>query len=200
MLKEELDKEVEEYIKNIPFVYETDLVKKIVRMYCEDAIKYGIELGKSHIWHDLRKNPDDLPPMIEDERMISEPVWIHVENWGSEIGHFDYRKNVWIVRCRVVNLNVLAWVDIPNYADEAVKLEKGLEQENSELKEKLAIERSTKGDELEKKAIKFCTCNLCAYCEAKEDCEEKCEEFEGMVNGYILAYKYYNNVNKQSNS
>ena len=59
-------------------------------------------------------------------------------------------------------------------------------------------------EELEKKAIKFCTCNLCAYCEAEEDCEEKCEEFEGMVNGYILACKYYNKyyniVNKQSNS
>lgn len=73
------------------------------------------EHNKDNGWHDLRKNPNDLPPMIEDERMISDSVWIHVENWGGEVGHFDYRKNAWIVRCMVVNLNVFAWMDLPKF-------------------------------------------------------------------------------------
>lgn len=72
---------------------------------------------KEHRWHDLRVNSNDLPPMIKDERMISDSVWIHVENWGSEIGHFDYRKMAWIVRCRIVNLNVLAWTNIPKFEE-----------------------------------------------------------------------------------
>ena len=42
----------------------------------------------------------------------------------------------------------------------------------------------------EEKAIKSCTCNLCYFCEEPcEEDDEKCEEFNGMVNGYILAYK-----------
>jgi len=43
--------------------------------------------------------------------------------------------------------------------------------------------------EIEEKALNSCTRSLCAYCEAKEDCDEKCEELEGMINGYILACK-----------
>ena len=46
--------------------------------------------------------------------------------------------------------------------------------------------------EIEEKAVKSCTCHLCSHCEAREDCDEKCEEFEGMVNGYILACAEYN--------
>lgn len=47
--------------------------------------------------------------------------------------------------------------------------------------------------EIEEKAIKACTCNLCSFCEEPcEDGDEKCEEFEGMVRGYILACKDHN--------
>lgn len=82
------------------------------------AYKNGFyESERNHKWHNLRENPNDLPSMIKDERMISDSVWIHVENWGSEIGHFDYRKMAWIVRCRIVNLNVLAWTDIPKFEE-----------------------------------------------------------------------------------
>ena len=48
--------------------------------------------------------------------------------------------------------------------------------------------------EIEEKAVKSCTCFLCDVCEAREDCDEKCEELEGMVNGYILACKDNNAV------
>lgn len=48
--------------------------------------------------------------------------------------------------------------------------------------------------EIEEKAINACICNLCAFCECpcEEDDSEKCEEFNGMVRGYILACKDHN--------
>lgn len=87
-------------------------------------LEYDIEYYKSCIeelkenaiqWHDLRKDPNDLPPMIQDERRISERVWISVENWGTEDGHYDYNKNCWIIRCRIVNLPILGWCEIPQF-------------------------------------------------------------------------------------
>lgn len=63
-------------------------------------------------WH---TDPNDLPPMIQDERHVSEKVWINVENWGTEDGYYDYNKNCWIIRCRVVNLPILGWIEIPKW-------------------------------------------------------------------------------------
>lgn len=45
--------------------------------------------------------------------------------------------------------------------------------------------------EIEEKALRACAHNLCEHCEANGDCNEKCEELEGMINGYILACKDY---------
>lgn len=82
------------------------------------AYKNGFyESKRNHKWNDLRENPNNLPSMIKDERMISDSVWIHVKNWGTEVGHYDYRKKAWIVRCRIVNLDVLAWTDIPKFEE-----------------------------------------------------------------------------------
>ena len=51
--------------------------------------------------------------MIQDERHISNRVWVHVKNWGTEYGHYDYNKNFWVIRCRIVNLPILGWIEIP---------------------------------------------------------------------------------------
>ena len=72
----------------------------------------GLKEGRQK-WHDLRKDPNDLPPMIQDERHISNRVWVHVKNWGTEYGHYDYNKNFWVIRCRIVNLPILGWIEIP---------------------------------------------------------------------------------------
>ena len=68
-------------------------------------------------WHDFRKDPNDLPPMIRDERKISNNVWLHIHNWGTEEGYYDYRKCSWIVRCRIVDLDVVAWYEIPQFKE-----------------------------------------------------------------------------------
>jgi len=70
------------------------------------------------VWHDLRKDVYDLPAMIEDERKISQDVWLHIKNWGREVGYYDYNKNFWVVKCRQVNLSVIAWCEIPQFKGE----------------------------------------------------------------------------------
>lgn len=83
----------------------------------EQAFLAGLKVGRPQ-WHDLRENPNDLPPMIQDERHISDRVWINVENWGTEDGYYDYKKNCWIIRCRIVNLPILGWCEIPTFDKE----------------------------------------------------------------------------------
>ena len=81
----------------------------------ETAYLAGLKAGRPK-WHKVADG--DLPLMMEDEREISNNVWIHITNWGTEVGHYDYRKKAWIVRCMLVNLDVIAWCDIPEYTDE----------------------------------------------------------------------------------
>ena len=84
----------------------------------EDEVKQGflagLKAGRPQ-WH---TDPNDLPPMVQDERHISERVWINVENWGTEDGYYDYKRNCWIIRCRIVNLPILAWCEIPTFDKE----------------------------------------------------------------------------------
>ena len=76
----------------------------------EDAFLAGMDA--TH-WHDLREDPNDLPIMIQDERCISDTVYMSIENWGTEIGHYDFTRKCWVVICCVVNLSVSAWTEIP---------------------------------------------------------------------------------------
>lgn len=107
------EKETEEYRKDLKSKF--FLSEPQLDLACQ-GFKDGFSKAKE--WHDLRENPDDLPPMIEDERKISQDVWLHVKNWGSESGYYSYRKNVWMVRCREVNLPVLGWTEIPKFREE----------------------------------------------------------------------------------
>lgn len=75
----------------------------------EEAFLAGMD---ARHWHDLREDPNDLPIMIQDERHISDSVYMSIENWGTEIGYYDYNYNCWVVRCRRVNLSVIAWTEI----------------------------------------------------------------------------------------
>lgn len=85
-----------------------------VRVEIKQAFLAGLKTGRPQ-WH---TDPNDLPPMIQDERHISNRVWIDVENWGTEDGYYDYKKNCWIIRCRIVNLPILGWIEIPTFDKE----------------------------------------------------------------------------------
>lgn len=82
------------------------------KTYIDSAKENGIQ------WHDLREDVYDLPKMIDDERKISQDVWLHIENWGREVGYYDYHRNYWVVRCRQVNLPIIAWCESPTFDKE----------------------------------------------------------------------------------
>ena len=104
---------VNEYKDSLVDIDDIDVLKEAIA----EAYFAGLKAARQEMWHDLRKNSKDLPSMIKDERMISDLVWIHIKNWGTEVSYYDYRKNAWIVRCRVVNLDVLAWCEIPTFKE-----------------------------------------------------------------------------------
>lgn len=112
-LKEKMDKDLNE-VFNVKSIidFQFDLLQKAYTKGLETGLKAGRQ------WHDLRKDPNDLPPMVQDERHISDRVWIDVGNWGTEDGYYDYKKNCWIIRCRIVNLPILGWIEIPTFDKE----------------------------------------------------------------------------------
>ena len=116
-MTEELKQKAEESAyKNCPMPInwnEIDVAERAgyIKGYIAGATENGIQ------WHDLRKDPNDLPQKVEDERQISDTVWIHIDNWGTEEGYYDYSLKSWIVRCRVVNIPVIAWCEIPQFKE-----------------------------------------------------------------------------------
>ena len=104
-----LEEKAEEYKRQFYGVRSLFSFSDIEQAYLTGAKENGV------IWHDLRKDPNDLPQKVEDERQISDTVWIHIDNWGTEEGYYDYSSKSWIVRCRVVNISVIAWCEIPQF-------------------------------------------------------------------------------------
>lgn len=68
-------------------------------------------IAAKKFWH---TKSDDLPPMINDERHLSDTVYISIKNFGTDFGYYDYNLNSWIVRCRTVESSfIMGWTDIP---------------------------------------------------------------------------------------
>ena len=79
--------------------------------WCADKIGDGdIEYQRKPIWHDLKKEPNDLPK--ESERVI---VCVEFENGttDSEIGY--YYINNWVCNSVRRRKRVLAWMDVPKF-------------------------------------------------------------------------------------
>ena len=87
----------------------------------EEAIKALVKADK-YRWHDLRKNPDDLPEAIyggyESEyvlAMIGTPEW---NSWEQAYYHHD--KKMWST-CSLYEQNVFAWRYIEPFEEEEQK-------------------------------------------------------------------------------
>lgn len=81
----------------------------------KQAFLAGIKAGKKITWHDLRKNPDDLPPRkgleTYSERLITDK--------GYSV--YNFRKCRWYVDepdcdC-MVHRDVIAWCEIPKFEE-----------------------------------------------------------------------------------
>ena len=97
---------------NIDRIDEILELNKIVIKALEKADKYR--------WHDLRKNPDDLPEGFEggDESeyvlaMIGTPEW---NSWEQAYYHHD--KKMWST-CSLYEQNVFAWRYVEPFKEEA---------------------------------------------------------------------------------
>ena len=73
--------------------------------WCADKINDNdIEYQRKPIWHDLRKNPNDLP---DNDRLVL------IITDGHLITS-KYQITTWIYEGKYV-INVLAWMDIPKF-------------------------------------------------------------------------------------
>lgn len=93
------------YADNIPFVYETDVVRKIVKEFASLAYIDGAK-ENGVVWHDLRKDPNDLPSnsyFCLNERGDHIHWNKHYQKWQNKQGIFT---------------DVIAWCEVPRFEDD----------------------------------------------------------------------------------
>ena len=99
------DAEVDDDVyDDISSVDELLQLNKIVSKALKKADKYR--------WHDLRKNPDDLPRVINGYGE-SDYVLVKTERCGTEIACYSYIKKQWSI-----DGNIFAWRYIEPFKDE----------------------------------------------------------------------------------
>ena len=84
----------------------------------DDAIYTAIEAlekADKYRWHDLRKNPDDLPEAIGDSESEYVLVMIGTPEWNSwEQAYYHHGKRLW----STYEQNVFAWRYIEPFEEE----------------------------------------------------------------------------------
>lgn len=70
-----------------------------------EAFLAGLKAGRPK-WHDLRKDPNDLP---NDDRVVSEQK-------GENVRYVKFR-NKWFYLDRTAEANVIAWCETPKYTE-----------------------------------------------------------------------------------
>ena len=112
MTNEQIEKNAKERFKNKPVGYEMKLELDIyIEGFLDGAKENGI------IWHDLRKDPNDLP---KKHNKLSDRSDLVITDKGIATYHFIYRK--WYVHSSECDLSfpetVIAWCEIPKYVEE----------------------------------------------------------------------------------
>lgn len=72
----------------------------------KDGFLAGLRAGRQK-WHDLRKNPNDLP----------EDTYDVLDQAGYKI-HYNFFQNVWVNEKDEIDEHVIAWCEIPKYTEE----------------------------------------------------------------------------------
>ena len=109
MTDEELEKRAEKWVDS-----------EVDKCYVPDCnLGYRQDLEKAYIigakengvvWHDLRKNPDDLPSRLQKEFDVS----IFVFNQNLEQCYYDYRQKHWFTEN---SDEMIAWCEIPKFEE-----------------------------------------------------------------------------------
>ena len=106
MINEE--KLVEEYTKNLTNEYKDSLVDIDDIDVLKEAISEAYLAGRQEKWHDLRKNPKDLP----------EP-YLNIVNQEGEKVRYDYINEVWRNddADEYICDDPIAWCEIPTFKE-----------------------------------------------------------------------------------
>lgn len=81
----------------------------------EDCRHYAHDYYKPK-WHDLRKDPDDLPKEIE---IYSVPVYVVSKQGNSDLAQYDHRRKLWNYKHTDEHIlyDVIAWAELPKFEE-----------------------------------------------------------------------------------
>ena len=76
----------------------------------------GVKYGRKEKWHDLRKDPNDLPKEIE---IFSIPVYIVSKHGNSDLAQYDYKSKLWCYKYSNEHIlyEVIAWCELPEFEE-----------------------------------------------------------------------------------
>ena len=79
------------------------------------GLKTGKDMNVSTEWHDLRKGPQNLPPLDVGSDYLSKNVLLDT----GVIGCYNYSQKKWCVDMGYrLDKPVIAWCEIPKYTEE----------------------------------------------------------------------------------
>lgn len=89
----------------------TQYAKEVSDVTIKEAHLAGIKVGKQQNWHDLTKDPNDLPPVDPMYPQCS----IHVFNSARTSMYYCFKIKEWISDISYNVINPIAWYDMPDY-------------------------------------------------------------------------------------
>ena len=99
-------------------IFTTDKFQRCTSSEFDDAIYVAIEAlekADKYRWHDLRKNPDDLPEADGNDESDYVLVMIGTPEWNSwEQAYYHHGKRLWTT----YEQNVFAWRYIEPFEEE----------------------------------------------------------------------------------
>lgn len=101
---EKVLKHPEEYVDSYAYTM------NIVQMLRQKAYRDGFIAGAKEnefVWHDLRKNPNDLP----------EDTYDVLDQAGNKV-HYNFFQNVWVNKKDEIDNQVITWCEIPKFKEE----------------------------------------------------------------------------------
>ena len=102
-------------IVRIPSHYDADRIDEILKL--NKIVIKALEKADKYRWHDLRKNPDDLPEAIGGS-YVSEYVFVMIgtPGWNNcEWAYYKHNHKEW----STYEQNIIAWRYIEPFKEEA---------------------------------------------------------------------------------